>query len=93
MNIISADKLTKQYGDFKAVNGISFTVEKGELLGFLGVNGAGKSTTINMLSTLIPLTSGSAEICGFDVMKNAPADTQAHRHCISAETALTICSP
>ena len=41
MNIISADKLTKQYGDFKAVNGISFTVEKGELLGFLGVNGAG----------------------------------------------------
>ena len=72
MNIISADKLTKQYGDFKAVNGISFSVEKGELLGFLGVNGAGKSTTINMLSTLIPLTSGSAEICGFDVMKNAP---------------------
>lgn len=72
MNIIRADKLTKQYGDFKAVNGISFTVEKGELLGFLGVNGAGKSTTINMLSTLIPLTSGSAEICGFDVMKNAP---------------------
>ena len=42
MNIIRADKLTKQYGDFKAVNGISFTVEKGELLGFLGVNGAGK---------------------------------------------------
>ena len=72
MNIIRADKLTKQYGDFKAVNGISFSVEKGELLGFLGVNGAGKSTTINMLSTLIPLTSGSAEICGFDVMKNAP---------------------
>lgn len=71
MNIIRADKLTKQYGDFKAVNGISFSVEKGELLGFLGVNGAGKSTTINMLSTLIPLTSGSAEICGFDVMKNA----------------------
>lgn len=69
MNIISADRLTKKYGEFNAVAGISFTVEKGELLGFLGVNGAGKSTTINMLSTLIPPTSGRAEICGCDVTK------------------------
>lgn len=64
MNVISAEKLTKRYGDFTAVNGISFQVRKGELIGFLGVNGAGKSTTINMLSTLLAPTEGSAEICG-----------------------------
>ncbi len=64
MAIIKAEKLTKRYGDFTAVNEISFTVNKGELLGFLGVNGAGKSTTINMLSTLIRPDGGNAEICG-----------------------------
>lgn len=64
MNVICAEKLTKRYGDFTAVNGISFRVKKGELIGFLGVNGAGKSTTINMLSTLLAPTEGSAEICG-----------------------------
>lgn len=64
MNVINAEKLTKRYGDFTAVNGISFQVRKGELIGFLGVNGAGKSTTINMLSTLLAPTEGSAEICG-----------------------------
>lgn len=64
MNVISAEKLTKRYGDFTAVNGISFQVRKGELIGFLGVNGAGKSTTINILSTLLAPTEGSAEICG-----------------------------
>lgn len=64
MNIINIDKLTKSYGSLTAVDHISFSLEKGELLGFLGVNGAGKSTTINMLSTLIAPDSGEAEICG-----------------------------
>jgi multidrug/hemolysin transport system ATP-binding protein len=64
MEILTVDKLTKCYGDIAAVDNISFEVHKGELLGFLGVNGAGKSTTINMLSTLMKPTSGSATVCG-----------------------------
>lgn len=71
MTVINAKGLVKQYGTFKAVDNVSFTAEKGELLGFLGVNGAGKSTTINMLSTLIDPTDGSAEICGLDLKKDA----------------------
>ena len=67
MTVVKVDKLTKRYGYFTAVDGISFEVNKGELLGFLGVNGAGKSTTINMLSTLLEPDSGSAEICGFEL--------------------------
>lgn len=65
MDIIKINGLTKTYGSLTAVNNISFSVQKGELLGFLGVNGAGKSTTINMLSTLIRPDSGTAELCGF----------------------------
>lgn len=64
MTVIKADGLTKRYGETVAVNRISFEVQKGELLGFLGVNGAGKSTTINMLSTLLRADSGNAEVCG-----------------------------
>lgn len=70
MTVIKAEGLTKAYGDIKAVDGISFQVEKGELIGFLGVNGAGKSTTINMLSTLIAPSGGKAEICGFAIGKS-----------------------
>lgn len=73
MKIIKADKLLKTYGDFKAVDNISFEVEKGELIGFLGVNGAGKSTTINMLSTLISPDGGNAEVCGERLGKNNDA--------------------
>ena len=65
MEIIKINGLTKTYGNLTAVNNISFSVNKGELLGFLGVNGAGKSTTINMLSTLIRPDNGSADLCGF----------------------------
>lgn len=64
MSILKVTDLTKKYGDFTAVNHISFEVEKGTLLGFLGVNGAGKTTAINMLSTLLVPDEGSAEICG-----------------------------
>lgn len=70
MTILDVKQLTKRYGETTAVDGISFSVEGGELLGFLGVNGAGKSTTINMLSTLLKPDGGSAEVCGFKLGKN-----------------------
>ena len=66
-NIIEVRELTKLYGAHRAVDGISFTAKRGGFFGFLGVNGAGKSTTINMLSTLIAPTSGSATVCGFEL--------------------------
>ncbi len=61
---ISVRGLKKYFKEVKAVDDVSFQVEKGELFGFLGVNGAGKSTTINMLCTLLSPTAGEAEICG-----------------------------
>jgi len=64
MNIIEVKGLTKTFGSLTAVDHVSFTVEKGTMLGFLGINGAGKSTAINMLSTLLVPDSGSATICG-----------------------------
>lgn len=64
MNVIKVENLTKRYGDFTAVDHVSFEVEKGTLLGFLGVNGAGKTTVINMLATLLTPNEGSVEICG-----------------------------
>lgn len=67
MSIMKVEGLTKKYGGFTAVDHISFSVEKGELIGFLGVNGAGKSTTVNMLSALIPADEGTAQICGCEL--------------------------
>src|SRR3954465_8836902 len=63
--------IVKKFGDFTAVNGLSFTVERGEIFGLLGPNGAGKSTLIRMLVTLLPPTSGTALVNGFDVAKQA----------------------
>jgi len=63
--------LSKIYNEQKAVDAISFSVKKGEILGFLGPNGAGKSTTMKMLTAYIPPTSGSASICGFDIVKQS----------------------
>ncbi|MBO5353454.1 MAG: ABC transporter ATP-binding protein [Lachnospiraceae bacterium] len=62
--IIKVTHLTKKFKEITAVNDISFSVEKGELFGFLGENGAGKTTTINMLCTLLKVTSGEAVIAG-----------------------------
>ena len=59
MNIIKSENLKKYFGNVKAVDDVSFSVEKGELFGFLGVNGAGKSTVINMLATLLEPTDGN----------------------------------
>lgn len=69
MKAIKVENLTKQYGDVTAVNHISFEVEKGTMLGFLGVNGAGKTTAINMLSTLIAPDEGEVRICGYVIGK------------------------
>ena len=68
--IIKVDNLTKQFGDFTAVNAISFEVEKGEIFGFLGANGAGKTTAMKMLIGISNPTSGNAQVAGFDVYKN-----------------------
>ena len=76
MKAITVNNLTKRFGDFTAVNKISFDVNKGELLGFLGVNGAGKSTTINMLSTLLKSNEGHVEICGEILGKNDEASAE-----------------
>jgi multidrug/hemolysin transport system ATP-binding protein len=68
--IIQVKGLKKYFGEIKAVKGIDFQVEKGELFGFLGVNGAGKSTTINMLCTVLRPTDGQAQICGLELGKD-----------------------
>ena len=67
--VITAQKLTKKFGDFAAVDGISFEVHKGEIFGFLGSNGAGKTTAMRMLCGLSIPTSGQATVSGFDVYK------------------------
>jgi ABC-2 type transport system ATP-binding protein len=67
--VITADKLSKRFGDFTAVDEISFEVERGEIFGFLGANGAGKTTAIRMLCGLSLPTSGKAKVAGFDVYK------------------------
>jgi len=69
--IVKVEGLSKSFGQQKAVDNVSFEIRQGEIFGFLGPNGAGKSTTINMLTTLLPPTSGKAEVCGFDVHKQA----------------------
>lgn len=69
--VIHTDKLSKRFGDFKAVDEISFDVMPGEIFGFLGANGAGKTTAMRMLCGLSTPTSGIAEVAGFDVYKHA----------------------
>jgi len=69
MPVIATDKLTRTFGAFTAVNAITFSVEQGEIFGFLGANGAGKTTALKMLTGLLTPTSGSATVAGFDVWK------------------------
>ena len=68
--MISIKELRRNFGSIVAVNGASFSVEKGEVLGFLGPNGAGKSTLMKMLVCFLKPDSGSATICGYDILKN-----------------------
>ena len=65
--IICVDKLSRRFGDFTAVDQISFSVERGEIFGFLGANGAGKTTAIRMLTGLLRPSAGEGKVAGFDI--------------------------
>jgi ABC-2 type transport system ATP-binding protein len=69
--VVKVSDLSKNFGDFAAVNNISFTVNAGEIFGLIGPNGAGKTTTLRVLATLLLPTSGYVEILGFDLVKEA----------------------
>lgn len=70
-NAIVCNQLTKRFGDYTAVNGISLTIPKGSIFGFLGPNGSGKSTTIRMICGVLTPTSGSGNVLGFDLLTEA----------------------
>jgi ABC-2 type transport system ATP-binding protein len=71
MKVIETKNLTKKFGNFTAVDSISFDVEKGEIFGFLGANGAGKTTAMRMLCGLIHPSSGDGKVAGFDVRRES----------------------
>jgi ABC-2 type transport system ATP-binding protein len=71
MFAVEVENLTKRFGDFCAVDALNFSVGRGEVFGLLGPNGAGKSTLIRMLTTLVPPTSGTARVNGFDIVRAA----------------------
>ena len=66
---VEMDGITRRFGDFTAVDGVTLKIPKGRLYGFLGLNGAGKTTTIRMLTTLLPPSAGSAKLWGHDIVK------------------------
>ena len=71
MKVIETKNLTKKFGDFTAVDHVTFDVEKGEIFGFLGANGAGKTTAMRMLCGLIHPSSGEGKVAGYDVKKES----------------------
>ncbi len=74
--MLTVSNLTKNFGPIQAVKDISFSVKKGEVLGFLGPNGAGKSTSMRIITGFIPPTSGTASICGHDIIEDPVAAKQ-----------------
>ncbi len=86
-NVIEVENLTKKFGDFTAVNSISFEVKKGEIFGFLGANGAGKTTAMKMLIGIAKPTSGKAQVAGFDVFTH-PEDIKKNIGYMSQKFAL-----
>ena len=68
---VEIDDLTRRFGDFTAVDGISLSVEEGEIFGFLGANGAGKTTAIRMLTGLLLPTSGTGRVAGYDILRES----------------------
>lgn len=75
-DVIAVDKISRRFGSFYAVKGVSFTVKEGEVFGLLGANGAGKSTTFRMLCGLLPVTDGRLSVAGRD-LRHAPAKARA----------------
>jgi len=71
MNVLEIKQLTKKFGDYIAVDQISLAVREGEIFGFLGANGAGKSTTIHMIASLLRITKGEIRVLGQDIAKNS----------------------
>jgi len=69
--MIEVENLTKEYGEFRAVDNVSFTVEKGEILGFLGPNGAGKTTIMRILTCFFPPTKGKAIVAGYNCFEDS----------------------
>lgn len=69
--MIEVRNLSKRYGDLTAVDNISFTAQKGEILGFLGPNGAGKTTTMRIITGFMPATSGTVKVAGFDIFEQS----------------------
>jgi ABC-2 type transport system ATP-binding protein len=74
---LSASALTRKFGDLTAVDQVTLTINQGEIFGLIGPNGAGKSTLIKMLTTLLPPTSGSATVAGYDIVTQ-PSDVRRH---------------
>jgi ABC-2 type transport system ATP-binding protein len=70
MFMLKVSNITKIFGDIISVDDMSFTVKKGEIIGLLGSNGAGKSTTMNMITGYLPMTQGSIDVFGYDIVKN-----------------------
>ena len=69
--MIEVKNLTKRYGNFTAVRDVNFEVEKGEILGFLGPNAAGKTTTMRILTCFMPASEGTARVAGYDTFKES----------------------
>jgi ABC-2 type transport system ATP-binding protein len=90
--ILQTQSLTKRFGELIAVNELTISIEPGEIFGLVGPNGAGKSTVIKMLTTLLPPTSGTASVAGFDIMRRASRVRRAIGYVpqmLSADGALT----
>jgi ABC-2 type transport system ATP-binding protein len=88
---VSVENLTKRFGDFTAVDGISLEARRGEVFGFLGPNGAGKSTTIRILCGLLEPTSGRANVAGLDVATQPEAIRSASATCRRNSRSTTTC--
>src|ERR1041384_8279875 len=69
--MVQVDNLTKYYGEYAAIEGVTFQVNEGEILGFLGPNAAGKTTTMRLIAGFMPPTYGTARSAGFDVVKES----------------------
>ncbi len=71
MKAVEVRELVKDYGNLRAINGISFEVNEGEIFGLIGPNGAGKTTALRVIATLLQITSGSVRVFGYELPKEA----------------------